>query len=68
MKLGRSRSRRSVSSVLAVAGVVGAPVAGSVPPLATFTFQEWMWSGGLIEISLVLAALMGAVWLVSRRS
>ncbi len=36
--------------------------------LADFTFQEWMWSGGLIEISLVLAALLGAVWLVSRRS
>jgi hypothetical protein len=61
-----------VSSVLAVAGVVGAPgaapVSGSVPPLATFTFQEWMWSGGLIEISLVLTALLGAFWLVSRQS
>ncbi|MCP9839740.1 hypothetical protein KBY93_03705 [Synechococcus sp. J7-Johnson] len=36
--------------------------------LAIFTFQEWMLSGGLIEISLVLAALLGAVWLVSRRA
>ncbi|MCX5930776.1 MAG: hypothetical protein NTW83_02805 [Cyanobacteria bacterium] len=35
--------------------------------LAEFTSAEWMWSGGLIEISLVLAALLGAVWLVSRR-
>ncbi|MCP9801134.1 hypothetical protein [Synechococcus sp. RedBA-s] len=36
--------------------------------LAEFTHAEWMWSGGLIEISLVLAALLGAVWLVNRRS
>lgn len=35
--------------------------------LAEFTHAEWMWSGGLIEISLVLAALLGAVWLVNRR-
>ncbi len=36
--------------------------------LADFTVQDWMWSGGLIEISLVLAALLGAVWLVNRGS
>jgi hypothetical protein len=36
--------------------------------LADFSYQEWMWSGGLIEISLVLSALLGAVWLVRRRS
>jgi hypothetical protein len=35
-------------------------------PLASFTLQEWFWSGGLIELSLVLTALLVAAWLVNR--
>jgi hypothetical protein len=38
-----------------------------LPPLATFTVQDWLWSGGLIELSLVLATLLGAVWLLGRQ-
>jgi hypothetical protein len=36
--------------------------------LGDLTQQEWMWSGGLIELGLLSAALLGAVWLVARRS
>jgi hypothetical protein len=36
--------------------------------LGDLTQQEWMWSGGLIELALLSAALLGAVWLVSRRN
>jgi hypothetical protein len=36
--------------------------------LGELTQQEWMWSGGLIELGLLAAALLGAVWLVGRRS
>lgn len=43
------------------------PVFASSAVLASFTLQEWMWSGGLIEISLVLAALLGAVWFINRQ-
>ncbi|MCT0219208.1 hypothetical protein KQ304_09375 [Synechococcus sp. CS-1329] len=43
------------------------PSVSTATLLAEFTTEEWMWSGGLIEISLVLAALLGAVWLVGRR-
>lgn len=38
-----------------------------LPLLATFTLQEWIWSGGLIEFSLVLAVLLGVAWLLGRQ-
>lgn len=36
-------------------------------PVAEMTSQEWMWSGGLIQIALLLGAVLGAFWLVGRR-
>jgi len=36
-------------------------------PVAELTSQEWMWSGGLIQIALLLGAALGAFWLVGRR-
>jgi hypothetical protein len=60
VKLGASLSQSAVP-------LLSAP-APSPALLADFSSQEWMWSGGLIEISLVLSALLGAVWLVRRRS
>jgi hypothetical protein len=33
---------------------------------AVFTMRDWLWSGGLIELSLVMAALLVAAWLVNR--
>lgn len=35
--------------------------------LATFTLQNWLWSGGLIELSLLFTVLLGAFWLVGRQ-
>ncbi|WP_259732294.1 hypothetical protein [Synechococcus sp. CS-1325] len=46
--------------------VVGFAVA-SFQPLLALTQQEWMWSGGLIELAVLSAALLGAAWLVARR-
>ncbi|MCT0200830.1 hypothetical protein KQ313_14250 [Synechococcus sp. CS-1325] len=39
----------------------------SFQPLLALTQQEWMWSGGLIELAVLSAALLGAAWLVARR-
>ncbi len=33
---------------------------------AVFTLRDWLWSGGLIEVSLLMAALLAAAWLVNR--
>jgi hypothetical protein len=33
---------------------------------AVFTFRDWLWSGGLIELSLVMAAFLVAAWFVNR--
>ena len=43
------------------------PVLPAPERLAALTPQEWMWSGGLIELGLLSAALLGVIWLVGRR-
>jgi hypothetical protein len=33
--------------------------------LAAITPQDWFWSGGLIEISLILAVLLATYWFLN---
>jgi len=47
--------------------IVVASAFASFKPLLALTQQEWMWSGGLIELAVLSAALLGAAWLVARR-
>ncbi len=33
---------------------------------AVFTLRDWLWSGGLIELSLLMGAFLVAAWFVNR--